>query len=79
MSQVRAKFKVNSITRQGGWNGNKEVQTISLVPVTNGSEENAKFYAATPGGKIELSVVNQEVGSQFDIGDEFYIDFTKAT
>lgn len=78
MSEVRAKFKVQSIKRSSGWGGNKEVQTIELVPVTGGSDENTRFYAATPGGKIELSVVRAEVGNRFDIGDEFYVDFTKA-
>lgn len=76
---VRAKFKVQSITRQAGWNGNKEVHTVKLSPVTGGSDENQKFYAATPGGQIELSVVTAEVGRQFDIGAEFYVDFTPAS
>lgn len=75
---VRAKFKVCSITRQQGWNGHKEVQTIKLQPVGGGSEENQKFYAATPGGSIELTVVREDVGKQFDIGQEFYVDFTPA-
>lgn len=78
MSQVRAKFKVSSITRQPGWNGAKEVHTVELIPVTGDSEENMRFYAATPGGGIKLSVVNEAVGKQFDLGDEFYVDFTKA-
>lgn len=75
---VRAKFKVASITRQPGWNGAKEVHTVELTPVTGGSGENARFYAATPGGSIKLSVVTEEVGKQFDLCDEFYVDFTKA-
>ena len=78
MSQVRAEFKVSSITRSPGWNGQKEVQTIKLSPVTSGSEENAKFYAATPGGNIELTTVNFDAAQHFDLGDEFYVDFTKA-
>ncbi|HEY1035545.1 MAG TPA: hypothetical protein VGE09_11250 [Pseudoxanthomonas sp.] len=75
---VRAKFKVESITRQRGWNGNKEVHTVKLSPVTGGSDENQKFYAATPGGSIDLAVVSEDVGRQFDIGAEFYVDFTPA-
>ena len=78
MSQVRAKFKVNSITRQPGWNDLKEIHTIELTPVTGNSEENKRFYAATPSGSIKLSVVKGEVGKQFDLNDEFYVDFTKA-
>lgn len=75
---VRAKFKVVSITRQEGWSGNKEIQVIRLNPVTADSEENKRFYAATPGGHIELSVVPKEVGDAFDIGAEFYVDFMPA-
>lgn len=75
---IRAKFKVVSITRSAGWNGIKELQTIKLQPVTSGSEENKAFYAATPAGSIDLSVVPESVGKQFDIGQEFYVDFTPA-
>jgi hypothetical protein len=75
---IRAKFKVVSITRQSNWNGSGEMQTIKLSPVTSGSEENRAFYAATPGGEISLSVVPPEVGNQFDIGKEYYVDFTPA-
>jgi len=75
---VRAKFKVASITRMPGWNGHAEVQTIKLQAVTSGSEENAKFFAATPGGNVEISCVVPAVAAQFDIGKEFYVDFTPA-
>jgi hypothetical protein len=52
--------------------------TVHLSPVTSGSDENKKFYEATPGGKIELGTVNGEALKQFAIGDEFYVDFTPA-
>lgn len=74
---VRAKFKVQSITRQQHWDASKgEIQTIKLAPVTSGSAENASFYAATPTGSIELATVNGEAAAQFTLGGEFYIDFT---
>ena len=74
---VRAKFTVNSITRTKHWNANKgEMQTIDLTPVTSGSEENQRFYEATPAGSIKLSVVNAEVAQEFKFGEEYYVDFT---
>lgn len=76
---VRAKFKVDSITRQKHWDAAKgEFQTIDLSPVGGNSPENAAFYAATPSGSIKLSTINKEAGSYFELGGEYYIDFTKA-
>lgn len=75
---VRAKFKVNSITRMPGYGGVKEFQTIRLSPVTSGSEENQRFYGSTPTGQIELGCANAEAVAQFDLGQEFYVDFTPA-
>lgn len=72
MSAVRAKFRVESIIkRQSG-------STIELWPVTSGSKENEQFYRYTPGGRIELSTVNDEAAKRFEVGKEYYIDFTPA-
>jgi hypothetical protein len=73
---VRAKFKVQSITRTKGGAG--EVQTIHLLPVTSGSEENKAFWAYTPNGRIELGTVNAEAAKQFELDREFYVDFTPS-
>lgn len=76
---VTAKFKVNTVTRSQHWiMGNPEVQTILLIPVTGGSKENERFWAATPGGKVELAVINKEAGEFFELGEEYYIEFKKA-
>lgn len=75
---VRAKFVVQSITRQKGWSGTAEVQAIKLHPVSQGSEEDKKFYAATPCGCVDLQVVNAEAGNYFELGQAYYLDFTKA-
>lgn len=75
MNKVRAKFKVQSVTKQAGWGGHKELHTVRLQPVTSGSEENKSFYASTPSGQIEIGVVSKEIGEGFEIGKEFYVDF----
>lgn len=77
---VRAKFKVQSITRNLHWEPSKgEVHTIKLAPVGGNSEENKAFYSATPGGSIDLQTVNEVAGNQFELGKEYYVDFTPAT
>lgn len=76
---MRAKFKVTSITQTAHWNKPGEsLFTLSLQPVSSGSEENKRFYEATPGGEIKLSVLNAAIGQQFPIGKEVYVDFTPA-
>jgi hypothetical protein len=70
---VRAKFKVEAVTRRSG-----EVFNVELWPVTSGSEENAQFYKWTPSGKIELQTINADAAAQFEVGGEYYIDFTRA-
>jgi hypothetical protein len=76
---VRAKFVVNSVTRTKHWDQNKgELQTIKLTPVVTGSDENKRFYEATPSGSIELGTVNEEAAKHFELGKAYYIDFTPA-
>lgn len=77
---VRAKFYVVEITRSKHWDRAKgEVQTIKLQPVSgDDSPENKAFYEAMPTGSIQLATVNEEVGRQFQLGQEYYVDFTPA-
>lgn len=73
---MRAKFKLDSITRINYGGG--EQQTLLLSPVTFGSEENKQFWKWTPTGKIELTTVNPAVLQEMEFGKEFYVDFTPA-
>lgn len=70
---VRAKFKVESVTSNGVEGGN-----VKLTPVMSGSPENESFFRWSPWGAIEIGTVNEAAFAQFEIGAEFYVDFTKA-
>ena len=67
---VRAKFKCDQVRVSEGY--------VYFHPVYSGSEENKKFFAATPGGEIRLQIVNEEALKYFEEGKEYYIDFKKA-
>jgi hypothetical protein len=69
---MRAKVRLNSIT-DNGWQ-----KVLKLAPVTGGSTENDSFWKATPNGSIELGVDNLPAVEGMKVGDEFYVDFTKA-
>lgn len=75
---VRAKFKVTEITDPEWGEQYPGVKQITLSPVIEGSEENRRFYAATPGGSISLGVVNAAAAAAFAVGKAYYVDFSEA-
>lgn len=75
---VRAKFYVYSkqVVEYAG--GSAPQTQIKLKPVTSGSPENEAFFKATPGGSIDLNIVNEEAAKQLEVGKTYYVDFTQA-
>ena len=68
---VRAKFRC--VENDG------QKQIIRLEPVTSGSKENEQFFKYTPGGSIVFAgLANPAAAEQFVVGEEYYVDFTKA-
>lgn len=58
-----------------------EMRTLKLSPVYGNGDpnhENTKFWNASPSGQLTLGTVNPGAWSQFEIGKEYYIDFTPA-
>lgn len=79
---VRAKFHVQKVekTLYGYAPDQKEMTTLTLAPVySNDPEsENKKFWDATPSGKLELGVILPGAAEYFELGQEYYLDFTKV-
>jgi len=69
---VRAKFYCTEVQPQSDQDG----YSINLSPVISGSAENKEFYKWTPGGSISLSIVNKAAALQFEVGKNYYVDFT---
>lgn len=89
MAKVRAKFRCDTITHMiaSMWDADAKlsiptpVRTIKLSPVyANGdpNHENTKFWPATPSGSVELGIINAAAADQFEVGKEYYVDFTAA-
>lgn len=58
-----------------------EMWTVKMSPVFGNGDpnhENTKFWAASPAGNLELGTVNKAAVEQFELGGEYYVDFTKA-
>jgi hypothetical protein len=69
---MRAKFRVSHIILDA--TGDIAVQ---LYPVT-GNEENKRFWKWTPSGSLAMTITNPEASSFFEVGKEYYLDFTPA-
>lgn len=94
MATTRAKFRLDNyqtnlaqrkIDPKGPWEAknirNDEVRTLVFQPVYGNGDpdhENTKFWEASPSGEIRLGVVNREAWKNFELGKEYYIDFTPA-
>jgi hypothetical protein len=54
---------------------------IELYPVYSADpdSENGRFFNATPGGQVRLSIVNPSAADAFEVGKEYYVDFTPAS
>ena len=73
---VRAKFRVSEVTKTS--TEHNEQHAVRLVPVVSGSPENERFYQFTPGGQIDLQIVNADTAAMLVPGKEYYVDFIPA-
>lgn len=57
-----------------------EKRTLNFTPVYSdqADSENKAFWDATPSGSLQLGVVNPEAWKKFELGKEYYLDFTPA-
>lgn len=58
-----------------------EMRSLKFSPVyanNDPNHENTKFWNASPSGEIKLGTVNPEAWKQFELGKEYYVDFTPA-
>jgi hypothetical protein len=65
---VRAKFECKSV-------GDGQVK---LEVVYTGSKENEQFFKWTPSGQIQMGIVNEAALGQFEVGKQYYVDFSPA-
>jgi hypothetical protein len=51
---------------------------LSFSPVVDGSAENKEFFMYTPGGTVTFNVLNKAAAEKFEVGKQYYVDFTAA-
>lgn len=83
---VQAKFRCLSMTHRLLNGGPTTDVSVDLKPVIaknkdwpGGSEENLKFWTATPSGEANVVYRAKPSDTPFEVGKYYYIDFTPAT
>lgn len=77
MKTTRAKFQCESVTNRDNYG--KRYQTVILNAVCSDGDkqsEDNQFAEATPSGRIEMSISNQDAIDLIKPGRKYYIDFT---
>lgn len=76
---VRAKYTVSAKEEVwGGFGSTEPLVTVKMNPVITGSEENKQFFKYTPSGEVRLGTINKKAADYFELGKEYYLDFTKV-
>ena len=72
MAKMRAKMRVETVTR----NGHSEVLKLNAVYGGTTNNEDNSFAKTTPNATLDMTIANKELHGQFNPGDTFYVDFT---
>lgn len=74
INMTRCKFKCHEVSKiVDFYNSEKFLYTAKFSPVTSGSEENKKFFAATPSGSLSIGTYSEDL---FMPGKEYYLDIS---
>lgn len=71
---VRAKFECISVW--SAENADDNMVYVSFMPVMDGSEENIIFGQATASGDINMGIDMDVTEARFEVGAQYYVDFT---
>ena len=77
MSDVRGKFAVSKVTNHSATSTYVEVELGAVYGGSTNAEDNS-YSAATPSGKITMTLTNPDAVAKLPIGGVFYVDFTPA-
>lgn len=70
---VRAKFICQA---KDGSPGTSEEGTVTLRAVTQSDSDEEDFFRYTPWGEIKLGILNASAFAQFEVGKQYYVDFS---
>lgn len=85
MPTMRAKLKISDIKVYCNDTDEPRSESLKFAAVCksdgyppDGSDENNTFARWTPTADLSMYINNPELLGKFKVGEEFYVDFTKA-
>jgi hypothetical protein len=76
---IRSKFKVLSVeSSKDGFGGVAGTVRLEAVISQDPEHENKVFTDLTPSGFISIGITKPETLAFYEVGAEYYVDFTKA-
>ncbi len=77
---MRAKMRVAAVTHQSDTFEELAFSAVSKKDgyPADGSDENNTYATWTPTAELKMSITNPALIGKFTVGEEFYVDFTKA-
>ena len=77
---VRAKFFVKTITHHHSPSPDYSSAEVIMAPVYGSSAKpaNDAWSKATPSGELKMLITNPVAVSRFELGKEYFLDFTPA-
>ena len=75
---IRSKFTCQKIVKFRHWNRESDGQFLyeaEFTAVVDGSEENKRYFEATPSGTLKLATLKDDL---FEPGKTYYLDITEA-
>lgn len=80
MSLMRAKMYVSNVEKYGDDSERVDFAAVCKKEgyTDDGSDENNTYAKFAPSADLTMCIQNPNLWGQFNVGDEFYLDFTKA-
>lgn len=75
MAEMIAEFVCDTVTHA---RGPREEVVLRAVTDTDPAGDDSDFAEASPYGKLELTIDNEEAHGYFAPGDKYYLGFTRA-
>lgn len=84
MKVIRVKFIVTEVAKRTGSRKEAdrripfELATVTMIPVSDVGEDEQVVGGVNSSGPITLGITNPAAWNAFEVGEEYYLEFTKV-